>query len=238
MFEKKKPGQKIEASTQAYLPISEIKEGIVVMKDTSLRSVVIVSSLNFALKSDQEKDAIIVSFQEFLNSLDFPVQILATSRKLNLDSYLGEISKLSDSQQNPLVKIQTEEYLSFLNELLTYSNIMEKRFFVVVPYYPGGIDISKGVKNPFGKKGAAPQTNFEEGRRLISERIESVIAGLSSVGLRCVALGTEDLLELYYTIYNPDTAKSEKIKGAKDIDVPIVTGTPTNMQEEPGEAKI
>lgn len=237
MFEKK-PGQKIEASTQAYLPISEIKEGVVVMSDKSLRAVIIVSSLNFALKSDQEKDAIIVSFQEFLNSLDFPIQILATSRKLNLDNYLSDVEKLSGKQQNPLVKIQTEEYLAFLNELLTYSNIMEKRFFVVVPYFSSGVDIAKGIPNPFAKKEEAPKTSFDDAKRFLSERIESVIAGLSSVGLRCVALGTEDLLELYYTVYNPETAKSEKIKGAKDIDVPIVTGAPINAGEEPGEAKI
>lgn len=238
MFEKKKPGQKVEASTQAYLPISEVKEGVVAMKDTSLRAVIIVSSLNFALKSDQEKDAIIVSFQDFLNSLDFPIQILATSRKLNLDNYLGEISKLSEGQKNPLLKIQTDEYLSFLNELLTYSNIMEKRFFVVVPYYPAGVDISKGLPNPFAKKEDVPKTSFDDGKRMLSERVESVIAGLSSVGLRCVALGTEDLLELYYTIYNPDTAKSEKIKGIKDIDVPIVSGAGVPEDQNVGEAKI
>lgn len=216
--------RKVESSTQAYLPISEIKEGVVVLNDKSLRAVVIVSSLNFALKSEDEKNAIVSSYQNFLNSLNFPIQILATSRKIDLSGYLLTIENAAQNQKNPLIKLQTDEYHSFLSELLEHSNIMEKRFFVVVPFYPSGVDEITSLPNPFKKQDAA-STPFEEQRKSLLQRVEEVIAGLSAVGLRCVALGTEDLLELYYTLYNPDTAKGEKIKGAQDIDIPLVTAT-------------
>lgn len=225
-----KPNQKVEASTQAYLPISEIKEGVVVMKDKSLRAVVIVSSLNFALKSEEEKNAIVSSYQNFLNSLNFPVQILATSRKIDLSNYLSIVEAAAQKQENPLIKLQTEEYHNFLKELLEHSNIMEKRFFVIIPYYPSGVNEATSLPNPFSKKDAS-LTPFEEQRKSLLQRVEEAIAGLSSVGLRCVALGTEDLLELYYTLYNPDTAKSEKIKGAQDIDIPLVTANEAEAPE-------
>jgi type IV secretory pathway VirB4 component len=215
---------KVEASTQAYLPISEIKEGVVVMKDHSLRSVIIVSSVNFALKSENEKNAILSSYQSFLNSLSFPIQILATSRKIDLSNYLNTVKEAEKTQDNPLLRVQTDEYISFLKELLEYSNIMEKRFFVVLPFYPSGINEITSLPNPLAKK-AAPTVPFEDQKKEIAQRVEVIITGLTSVGLRCAALGTEDLLELYYTLYNPDTAKGEKIKGAQDIDIPMVTAS-------------
>lgn len=201
--------KKIEASTQAYLPIAEIKEGTVVMKDHSLKAVIIVSALNFALKSEEEKNSIIYSYQNFLNSLSFPIQIVSNSRKLDLSHYISKVQEMAAGQTNPLLKVQTEEYATFINELLEQSNIMEKRFYVVVPYYPGGVEALSN--NPLKKKAAAPVGNFEEHKKSLLSRVEEIISGLSSIGLRCAALGTEDLFQLYYSLYNPELAKNQKV---------------------------
>lgn len=152
------------ASTQAYLPISEIKEGVVVMRDQSLRSVLIVSSVNFALKSEQEKDAIIASYQSFLNSLNFPVQIVASSKKLHLTNYINSLKTLGQNQTNPLLKIQTEEYSRFIEQLLEVSNIMEKRFYVVVPYFPAGVNVEGGIKDLIGKNKPFPPALLKKTR--------------------------------------------------------------------------
>lgn len=194
------------------------------MKDGSMRAVVIVSSFNFALKSEDEKNAILTSYQDFLNSLSFPVQIVANSRKIDLSLYLNEVKNAAARQPNPLIKLQTEEYHNFIQQLLEVSNIMEKRFYVVVPFYPFGINTSTGLPNPFQKKNATPTGSLGENRKKLLSRVEEVITGLSAVGLRCAALGTEDLLELYYSIYNPDTAKNQKIKNADDFNIALTTG--------------
>lgn len=214
--------KKIEASTQAYLPISEIKEGVVTMKDGSLRAVIIVSSLNFALKSDDEKTGIVISYQAFLNSLSFPVQIIASSRKLDLSNYLASIDAAAAQQTNNLIKLQTEEYKKFIQELLESSNIMEKRFFVVVPFYPSGINSVTDLPNPLKKNEVVIAT--DEHRKMLLQRVEEIINGLSSVGLRCVALGTEDLLQLYYSLYNPQTATNQPVNNVEDFNITLTQG--------------
>lgn len=211
------------ASTQAYLPISEIKEGVVVMKDRSLRAVLIASSLNFALKSEQEKDAIVSSYQSFLNSLSFPIQIVASSRKLDLSQYIGGIKSLAAGQQNPLIKVQTEEYATFVEKMLEYSNIMEKRFYVVVPYFPAGVEVTGKVNDLVGKKSKIPAGSFEDNKKKLLSRVEIILSGLTSVGLRCSSLATKDLLELYYTAYNPDTAQNQKLADIENFDEAIVS---------------
>jgi type IV secretory pathway VirB4 component len=215
-------GQKL-ASTQAYLPISEIKEGVVVMKDHSLRAVLIASSLNFALKSEQEKDAIVAAYQSFLNSLSFPIQIVASSRKLDLTKYIDGIKGLAGKQNNPLIKVQTEEYAAFIEKMLEYSNIMEKRFYVVVPYFPAGIEVTGRVNDMVGKKSKVPVGSFEDNKKKLLARVELILSGLTSVGLRCSSLTTKDLLELYYTAYNPDTAQNQKLTNIENFDEPIVS---------------
>jgi type IV secretory pathway VirB4 component len=222
-------GQKL-ASTQAYLPISEIKEGVVVMKDHSLRAVLIASSLNFALRSEQEKDAIVSSYQSFLNSLTFPIQIVASSRKLDLSKYIDGIRGLAGSQDNPLLKVQTEEYANFIGKMLEYSNIMEKRFYVVVPYFPAGVDVTGKVNDLVGKKSKIPAGSFEDNKKKLLGRVDVVLSGLTSIGLRCSALATKDLLELYYTSYNPDTAQNQKLAEIENYNEPIVSGN-TNSKE-------
>jgi hypothetical protein len=194
------------------------------MNDKSLRSVIIVSSLNFALKSEDEKNAIISSYQNFLNSLSFPLQVVANSRNVDLSGYLKTIDEAASRQTSPLIKLQAQEYHNFLNELLEYSNIMEKRFYVVVPFYPGGMDELSSLPNPFKKKSNESAIPFEEQKKNLMQRVEIIINGLSSVGLRCVALGTEDLLELYYSAYNPDVSKNQKVSGATDLNVALTSG--------------
>lgn len=213
------------ASTQAYLPISEIKEGVVVMKDHSLRAVIIASSLNFALKSEEEKDAIVVSYQSFLNSLTFPIQIVASSRKLDLSKYISGVRSLATNQENPLIKVQTEEYASFIEKLLEYSNIMEKRFYVVVPYFPAGVEVNGKINDLIGKKSKVAPGSFADNKKKLLSRVDIILQGLNSVGLRSSTLATKDLLELYYTAYNPDTAQNQKLADIEAIGEPIVSAT-------------
>jgi hypothetical protein len=215
------------ASVQASLPIDTIREGVVIMKDSSIRSVVMVSTLNFALKSDKEKESVIAGYQEFLNALEFPIQLLATSKKLDLTDYLTDIEGIKAKESNPLLKLQLEEYGSFIKALLEQANIMEKKFFVVVPYYGSTEDAALAGLPGFGPKKqtnaeSALSASFETKRKVLSERTEQIIGGLGSLGLRCVALGTEDLLQLYYSVYNPSTSKNQKISADQDIDVAAV----------------
>lgn len=185
-----------------------------------------VSSVNFALKSEDEKNAVLSSYQEFLNSLTFPIQLLSTSQKLDLTNYLESVKKSGAVQTNQLLKLQADEYVSFVQQLLEVANIMEKRFYVVVPYYPTGVDMIPGASALFKKKDRSPVAgNFNENRKNLEERTEIIIQGLTSLGLRAVALGTEDLLELYYASYNPDTAKNHQVGNISDVDAQIVQGS-------------
>ncbi len=194
------------------------------MKDQSLRAVIIASSLNFALKSEEEKDAIVSSYQSFLNSLEFPIQITASSRKLDLSNYLQGIQKLSETQTNPLVKVQTDEYVAFIQKLLEYSNIMEKRFYIIVPYFPAGVEVEGKVNDLLGKKKSKEAAgSFAENKKKLLGRVDIILAGLSGIGLRCSTLATKDLLELYYTAYNPDTAQNQKLIDVDSLNKPIVT---------------
>lgn len=216
-------GKTKKSSTQAYLPISEVKRDVVIMKDGSLRAVLLVSSLNFALKSDEEKDAIISSFQGFLNSLTFPVQLLSTSKKLDLSQYIEKIKQESQGQANPLLRIQSQEYVKFIETLLENSNIMEKRFYVVVPYFPAGINIENKPTDLLKKNKNTTSTNYDENKKKLLQRVEVIIQGIMSIGLRCSGVDTKGLLELYYTSYNPDTAENQRVLNVDDLDNQVVT---------------
>lgn len=215
--------KKIAASTQKFLPIKEIKEGVVVMNNGSLRAVILVSSVNFSLKSDQEKDAMVVSYQNFLNSLHFPIQISTRSRQLHLDDYLEKLSKSAEQQDNELLRAQTAQYVQFVVGLLESANVMEKRFFVIVPYYPTELEKVNVFKKLFYSTPNPGDTDFETQKSALMERVDQTISGLSSAGLRCAALNTEELIELYYTVYNPDVASSEKLPDINDLKAPIIS---------------
>ncbi len=220
-------GRKTKApSTQQFVPIKEIRDNVVIMRDGSLRSLIMISSINFALKGDDEKNAIIASYQGFLNSLGFPVQVYIKSRKLHLDKYLQDLAGRADRQNNALLKLQTEQYKEFIEELIDYASIMEKRFFLIVPFFPSGIGpgAKKSISNLFGpdKEGAANK-DFEIQKMELSERVERVVSGLSGIGVRCATLNTAELIELFYTIYNPETSGNEALASAEDLSSSIIT---------------
>lgn len=205
-------------TTQEFVPIKEIRQGIVILKDDSMRGIVMASSLNFALKSADEQQSILLQFQNFLNSLDFSVQIFIQSRKLDIRPYIALLENRLKEQMSDLLKIQTREYIQFIKNFTENSNIMTKTFFVVVPYTPAMIN-SGGVADILGKKKNAAQTaekkiaDFEERRSQLEQRVSVVTQGLVRCGIRTVELGTEEIVELFYKIFNPgDTEKPISLK--------------------------
>ncbi len=205
-------------ATQEFVPIKEVKDGIVILKNESMRAVVLASSVNFSLKSDDERNAIILQFQDFLNSLDFSVEICIESRRLDIRPYIALLENRYKEQTNDLMKIQTREYIDFIKKFTETTSIMTKSFFIVVPYDPALIKI-KGPASilPFRKLTSAQQSqektaNFEENRTQLEQRVSVVEQGLSRCGIRVIRLGTEEVIELFYKIFNPgDTEKPIKI---------------------------
>ena len=211
-------------STQQFLPILEIRDDTVIMKDGTLRAIVLVSSMNFALKSDDEQNAVIQGYVQFLNSLDFPLQILIQSRKLNIDDYLERLKVIEKEQVNELLKIQTREYRQYVTELVQLADIMSKRFYAIVPYTGGSIK-SRGPMTMI-KESISPtkvihvkQKKFDQYRLELSKRVEYVIDGLASVGLKAVALDTQSLIEILYNTYNPDTYDQQKLVDINKLDI-------------------
>lgn len=203
-------------STQKGLPIAEIKQDVVVLKDGTLRVVLEVSSINFALKSQDEQQAIIQGYISFLNSIDFEIQIVIQSRKLDITKYLLNLDKLAKEQTNELLKVQTVEYRQYIEELVTLSEIMQKRFFVVVPYSP----FSKKRKNFFTRAQEVilptrvvklADNKFDKYRKELDRRAGIVAGGLSSIGLKVNQLDTQRLIELYYQMYNPTRGTSKQM---------------------------
>lgn len=210
--------------TQAYLPISEIKDGVVVLKDGTLRVVLLVSSINFALKSDDEQNALISSYVGFLNSLDFPLQIVAQSRKLQIQPYLDKLFTLEKNLTNELLKVQMSDYRAFVKELVEIGQIMTKRFYVVVPYDPLS-NKKKGfftrLKEVFKPATAirVKEERFQERKQDLESRVRQVAGGLEGMGLQAVQLNTQALIELYYTSYNPDIAFAEQLQPLDQMQV-------------------
>ena len=224
MKSKKLAGKKVQKSTQQYLDIAEIKEDTVVLKDGTLRSVILVSSINFALKSEDEQNAIISAYVSFLNSLDFPLQICIQSRVLDVDGYLDRLKKLEKEQTNELLRIQTTEYRQYVSELVKLGDIMTKRFYVVVQYDPLSDKQKAWVSRLTEVFTAATdiklsQEQFLKRRRALSQRIEHILTYLNSMSLKAVVLDTQSLIELYYNTYNPDLYKREKMVEVNKLQV-------------------
>jgi len=208
----------ISASTQKYLDIAEIRDGVVIMKDGSIRKVLMASSINFALKSEDEQEAIIQGYLSFLNSIDFPLQIIIQSRKLNIDKYLSELSVKEKEQTNELLKTQIFEYKKFISELVSLGNIMGKKFYIVVPYSPKG-DIRKGFMEQIGyvfnpmKTILLSKNIFNQYKEKLETRVNKVADSLSSIGITAIPLETHSLVELYYSSYNIDLSQLQKLPG-------------------------
>lgn len=204
------------SSTQQYLDIAEIKDDTIVMKDGTLRAVLLVSSINFALKSEDEQNAVIDAYVRFLNNLSFTLQIVIQSRELDIDNYLDYLKGKEKEQVNKLLKVQTADYIEYIKELTSLGQIMNKRFFIVVPYDP----LTDKHKSFFSSISEAlkPATIiklkeklFVKYKDMLERRVESVAGGLESMGVAIARLDTQSLIELYYKTYNPETSKNQEL---------------------------
>jgi hypothetical protein len=216
MQSKKLAGPKPGVATKQRLDIAEIREDSVVLKDGTMRAVLLVSSINFALKSEEEQNAIIAAYVSFLNALEFPLEIVVQSRRLNIDAYLLKLGQVEKEQTNELLKIQIADYREYIKELVEMGDIMSKRFYVAIPYDPLS-DKRKGFWSRFGEvltPGTAIRLGterFKKRRRDLFARVEHVQMLLSSMGLTSVILDTQSLIELFYNLYNPELAETEKM---------------------------
>ena len=207
------------SATQEFVPIREVRDGIVILKDGGMRSILLCSSLNFSLKSEDERNAIMLQFQDFLNSLDFSIEILVQSRKLDIRPYIALLEEQEKKQTNNLLKIQVREYIQFIRNFTESTNIMTKHFFIVVPYSPSTINAgtASGLFSGLGigKKGdarAVEDKGFDENRSQLEERLSVVEQGLVRSGIRVARLGTEEVIELFYKAFNPgETEKPIKM---------------------------
>jgi len=196
-------------SAQDFVPVSEVRDGVIVLKNGGLRAVLLASSLNFALKSEDEQTAFIMQFQNFLNSLDFSVQIYIQSRMLDIRPYVATLEAAYKNQLDDLMRIQIREYIEFVKSFTEAANIMTKNFFVVVPYSPTAITLARGGPAsmlPWNKKrGSTEEANktFEEQVTQLEQRVGIVQQGLVRTGVRTVQLGTEEAVELLYKMFNP-----------------------------------
>lgn len=193
-------------ATQAFVPVKEVRNGVIILKEGGYRAVMMCSSLNFSLKSEDEQQAIVGGFQSFLNTLDFSVQIVVHSRKMDIRPYLALLEQRIALQQSELMRIQLREYISFIKGFMDSAEIMTKLFYVVVPYTPAvGLQIANSLPIPGRKRPESSKNggdNFEEDRIQLEQRMSLVAAGLSSAGIRAVALNTEETIELLYRSFN------------------------------------
>lgn len=194
-------------STQQFVPIEDIRDGLVLLNDGSLRGIVMASSLNFSLKSNDERQAILLQFQDFLNSLDFSIQIFIESRKLDIRPYIALLEERYKEQTNELMKIQTEQYIDFIKKFTESTSIMTKSFFIVVPYDNAIITAKGGLLSSIMPKSSAGDNkaleNFEENKAQLEQRISVIEQGLVRCGIRVAKLGNEEVIELFYKIFNP-----------------------------------
>ncbi|MCX6754570.1 MAG: hypothetical protein NTU81_01945 [Candidatus Nomurabacteria bacterium] len=211
-------------SSQEFVPIKEVRNGIIILKDGGLRSILLASSLNLSLKSADEQTAIISEFQNFLNGLDFPTQICMQSRRLDIRPYLMTLEERLKEQTEPLLKIQTKEYIDFIKSFTDEVNIMTKTFFIVVPYSANVIKSSNKMMDSFMGSGAPKKqiedtkkamdmASFEEKRTQLDQRVGVIISGLGRVGIRTSQLKTDQVVELFYKTFNPgDTSQGMKLQ--------------------------
>jgi hypothetical protein len=224
-------------STQNTLQISEIRDGIAILSDGSFRAVIMCKSINFDLMSPQEREAVEFSYQGFLNSLYFPIQIFMRSQKVDLKPYLERLDKIRVEQDNMLLGLLMEDYVAFLSDIAQQTNIMDKRFYVVIKYPDTDQDIRRAFKQSTsfftglaglfspGKPNhvVIDESTLEQAKTELRNRVQAVMQGLSEAGIQSLPLDTEELIELYYDAYNPDTATRQQIKDFSRLSAPVVT---------------
>ncbi len=215
----KKPSSNPAAATQSHLRVAEIQADTVILKNGAVRAVLEVNSINFSLKSEAEQESIIAGYQSFLNTLDFPLQIMIQSKKIDLDNYIEEIRNKGQAHQNPLLKRQTLEYAEYIHRLLEYVDIMDKKFYVVVPYealltqksniftkFLERLRQQEGRNNFLKRK-----QSFEGLVQNLESRVATVQSGLENCGLKVNRLNTKELIKMYYGAYNPVLSRQQKL---------------------------
>lgn len=231
--------RKKDNTTQKSLLISEIRDGIVIMKDGSLRSVVMCQSINFDLMSPQEREGVEYSYQQFLNSLNFPIQIYIRSKHIDLDDYIKKLEQTRQNQDNILLGLLMEDYIAYIRYLIENVNIMDKQFYVIVPYYPSGL--SEGLASGAQKFSelfkpkqkdvvTIDEVNFRKYKDELTRQVRTVASGLTQMGIQAVPLNTQELIELYYNVYNPVTSKQQQLGDVNQLESPLV-------EKGDGEAK-
>ena len=220
-------------STQNSLEIAAVRDGIVIMNDGSFRSVVMAKSINFDLMSQGEQEAVEYAYQGFLNSLYFDVQIIIRSRKIDMGPYLEKLGKIRTDMDNMLLGMLMEDYVFFIEDLVQQTNIMSKEFYIVVPYF-GQVDAGKALQSSKklfsgilgGEKKSVvtvDEVSLEKAKTELTNRVQNVVNGLLQMGVQAIPLDTQELIELYYNAYNPDTATRQTLKQADQLTVPLVT---------------
>ena len=223
-------------STQSTLQLSEIRDSMVIMIDGSFRSVIACKSINFDLMSEREREGVEYSYQNFLNSLNFPIQILIRSQRVDIGPYIEKLVTIRRSQDNMLLGVLMDDYINFIDALSEEANIMEKSFYIVIPYFPKGdaANLVEQGKGFFGKLFARPQNavthidkaTYQKAQDEIKNRVDSVMAGLFQIGVQSVQLNTKSLGELYYNYYNPDTAVRQPLGNFDNMATTFVKKAP------------
>lgn len=217
-------------STQNTLLISEIKDGVVIMRDGSIRGVILGSAINFDLMNEQEQEAVEYAYQGFLNSLHFPVQIVIKSQKVDVSAYLEKLQTLRSEQPNELLGTLMEDYIANVRQLVEEVNIMDQQFYIVVPYFPPTMEEKKitlieGLKSAFQPTPVitVQEADFKKYKEELSDRMALVASGLSQMGVRAISLGSQELVDLYYAWYNPEVASSQKLIDVGQLNTPVVS---------------
>lgn len=227
-------------STQNTLQIAEIRDGLVIMNDGSFRSVVMVKSINYDLMSQQEQEAVEYSYQNFLNSLYFPIQIFIRSQRVDLQPYIEKLDTIRSQHDNMLLAMLMDDYINYIDQLAQQANIMDKKFYIAIPYFPHAQINVKQVKRAFSQSknfftGIFDMLSSKESRVVINEedlqkakdelrtRVQATLSGLLQCGIKGLPLDTQELIELFYDSYNPDTATRQQLKNFDDLSADVVT---------------
>ncbi len=222
--------------TQDIIDIAGIKDGIVILRDGGYRIIMSVSTVNFALKSEQEQNSLIFQYQSFLNSLHFPIEIVMRSKRLDLTPYLQKISVLINKQDNELLRIQTEDYVDFVSKLISLANIMKKTFFVAIPFQPLSLQKASLADKFFNRPKSSgilrvSEDEFKKNSEELRQRANIAATGLGAMGLHCSQLNTEEIIELFYQVYNPEVAGKERVTDADALISPVVEHTSEKKEE-------
>jgi hypothetical protein len=224
-------------SAQNTLQISEIRDGLVILNDGTFRAVIMCKSINFDLMSQQEREAVEFSYQGFLNSLYFPVQIFIRSQKVDLRPYLEKLDNIRVSQDNMLLGLLMDDYIGFLADIAQQTNIMDKRYYVIIGFPDADKDARTALRQSTGfftgladiisKKDNTPhvvidESSLEKAKTELRNRVQAVMQGLLQCGIQSLPLDTQELIELYYDVYNPDTATRQQLKNFEDLSTPVI----------------